>query len=92
MTLGILDECRSLGLGTMLLEETYRYLAYHYPECQMAYLHVVDYNTAAIKFYRERNGYQLFKVEKNHYMIFDKEYDALTLYRLIDRKRFVARS
>lgn len=44
------------------------------------YLHVVSYNKAAIRFYKERNGYLECKREYSHYTIFDKEYDALLLY------------
>ena len=37
-----------------------------YPFAKVAYLHVVDYNKAAIKFY-ERNGYTNFCTIKEHY-------------------------
>ena len=86
MTLGILDELRSLGLGSMLLQETYHSLVQKYPDCNLIYLHVVDYNTAAIKFYADKNGFELLKVEKNHYEIHKKEYDALTYYKFLDHE------
>ena len=57
MTLGVIDECRTLGLGTRLLQELLQYLETFYPQCEMLYLHVVDYNAAAIKFYCERNSF-----------------------------------
>jgi len=76
MTLGVIDECRTLGLGTLLLQELYQYLDNLYPECKMLYLHVVDYNVAAIKFYCQRNSFQLFKHMEDFYEIFGKMYDA----------------
>ena len=84
MTLGVIDECRKLGIGTMLLEETYRQVRYFYPECNLIYLHVVDYNKSAIKFYINKNNFIEMGREENHYEIFNKEYDALILYREID--------
>ena len=52
----------------------------------MMYLHVVDYNTAAIKFYQEKNDFILLKVVDKHYEIFDKEFDAILFYKFIDRE------
>lgn len=55
----------------------------------MLYLHVVDYNISAIKFYKDKNGFKLSKVEKLHYQIFDSEYDALVFYKFIDREQIL---
>jgi ribosomal protein S18 acetylase RimI-like enzyme len=44
MTLGVLDECRGLGMGSLLLEETYKAVAFGYPDCKVIYLHVIEYN------------------------------------------------
>jgi hypothetical protein len=49
--------------------------------CTIAYLHVVDYNKSAINFYIKKNGFEMLKVEKAHYVIFNKEYDAIVLYK-----------
>lgn len=46
----------------------------------MIYLHVVDYNESAIRFY-ERNDFKMLKRIKDHYVIFDKNYDAYVLYK-----------
>jgi len=51
------------------------------PICTIAYLHVVDYNKSAINFYIKKNGFEVLKVEKKHYVIFNKEYDAIVLYK-----------
>lgn len=54
MTLGVVDECRRLGLGTMLLNEVIKVINHNWMNCEVIYLHVVDYNETAIRFY-ERN-------------------------------------
>jgi len=46
---------------------------------------VVDYNESAIKFY-EKNNFSTLKKLKNHYSIFEKSYDAYTLYKDITPK------
>ena len=46
----------------------------------MLYLHVVDYNNIAIKFY-SKNGFKFFKKIFDHYTIFDSPYDAIILYK-----------
>ena len=57
MTLGVIDEVRRFGLGSMLLAATEDILREQWPNCIALYLHVVDYNQGAIKFY-QRNGFQ----------------------------------
>lgn len=44
MTLGVMDECRGLGMGGLLLEETFKTVAFRYPDCKVIYLHVIEYN------------------------------------------------
>ena len=56
MTIGVIDECRRYGLGTKLLLATNQTLIDFWPNCVVLYLHVIDYNQAAIRFY-ERNGF-----------------------------------
>ena len=62
MTIGVIDECRQLGLGTLLIDLTFEIVKEKYPLVQFVYLHVVDYNDAAIRFYIEKNGFVNFKV------------------------------
>lgn len=80
MTIGIVDECRRLGLGTKLLNEVIKVINLNWFNCEIIYLHVVDYNESAIRFY-ERNNFRTLKRIKNHYVIFEKDYDALLLYK-----------
>ena len=89
MTLGVLDECRKLGIGSLLLERTYKEIAYNFNECEIIYLHVVDYNQAAIKFYQKKNDFKYLKVEKNHYEIFDKEYDAEIYFKILEIDQYL---
>lgn len=80
MTIGVVDECRRMGLGTMLLEEVTKILRQTWTKCEILYLHVVDYNESALRFY-ERNNFSTLKRLKSHYYIFEKPYDALLLYK-----------
>ena len=89
MTLGVIDECRKLGIGTILLEKTYRQIAYNFPECTIVYLHVVDYNEAAIKFYQKRNDFKYLKVVKDHYEIFGKDYDAEIYFKILEIDQYL---
>ena len=85
MTIGVIDECRQLGLGTKLIDLTFKIVKNKYPLVQFVYLHVVDYNEAAIRFYI-KNNFTNFKREKDHYLILDKEHDAITLYKEVYEK------
>jgi ribosomal protein S18 acetylase RimI-like enzyme len=51
MTIGVVDECRRLGLGTQLLNKAIQVLKKYWSACEILYLHVVDYNESAIRFY-----------------------------------------
>ena len=70
MTLGVVHEMRSLGLGRRLVS-----LLNHHTE-----LHVVDYNAKAIHFYL-REGFHVQEQIKDYYEICGKIYDALHLVR-----------
>ena len=48
MTIGVLDECRKMGLGTKMLNYTIEMLEKSYPNCCVIWLHVIDYNKSAI--------------------------------------------
>mgnify|MGYP001950191326 CR=1 FL=1 len=82
MTIGVLDECRKLGLGTLLLNYTCQMVAESEwtDTCEIIYLHVVTYNEIALKFYR-KNGFSRLQVLKQHYEILGKPYDAVVLFK-----------
>ena len=77
MTLGVVDQLRSTGLAKRLLEQTILH-AQQMPKIEILSLHVVAYNTRAIKFYK-KNGFSLLEYMSQHYRIFGKDYDGLKL-------------
>ena len=82
MTIGVVDECRRLGLGTQLLNRAIKLLNQQWPTCEVLYLHVVDYNESAIRFYLNcRNKFVKHSVIPDHYFIMNQSYSALLLYR-----------
>lgn len=86
MTIGVIDECRKLGIGTYLLKATMNAVLINpswEQSCKIIYLHVASYNRAAIKFY-DRNGFLTASELKDWYDIFGKSYDAILLYRVIE--------
>lgn len=87
MTIGVLDECRKLGIGSFLLENTIKKILEHKEwqnQVQFIYLHVAIYNESAIKFYL-KNGFCKHKTLKEWYQIFEKPYDAVLLFRKINQ-------
>ena len=85
MTIGVIDECRKLGIGTYLLKATMNavLLNTNFKEtCKIIYLHVAAYNEIALRFY-ERNGFLKCKTLIEWYEIFDKPYDAIILYKAL---------
>ncbi len=59
MTLGSIPEFRRMGLASVLVDSAVNY-AETSPDCGAVFLHVIHYNTAAIKLY-ERNRFHFFK-------------------------------
>ena len=82
MTIGVIDECRQLGLGTQMLEYTIDIVEQTSETCYAIYLHVVDYNESAIKFYLKNHFTNLERLDE-YYIIHEKTYDAIVLYRPI---------
>jgi len=72
LTLGVSNEVRKLGLASKLLEKLYDIAKEDY-RVKYIYLHVVDYNDTAIKFY-ERNNFQKVMTKYHHYNIYGKLY------------------
>ena len=52
---------------------------------------MVDYNEAAIKFY-ERNKFITLRTEIDHYVIKNEKYDAIILYKMLNREQILADS
>jgi len=74
MTIGVIDECRQMNLGTKLLDKLI-YKMMLRPNCLAIYLHVVCYNKSAISFYKKNNFIEVTTL-KNYYYINDNRYDS----------------
>ena len=57
-----------------------------WPACEIIYLHVIDHNISAIKFY-ERNCFQILKTIKNHYNIKGLPYNAIIMYKDVSSRQ-----
>ena len=86
MTIGVIDELRQMGIGSKMLNYTIDLVEKRFTECICIYLHVVDYNISAIKFY-QKNQFLRFRRMKRHYTIDGRDYDAIVLYKPIGRLR-----
>lgn len=84
-SLGVIDECRRLKLGTLLLDEIIKIHNKDF-HCLGIYLHVVVYNAAAIKFY-EKNGFKEMNHLYNYYFINDTYYDSKAMVRLFYKEQ-----
>jgi len=74
MTLGTISEYRHLGLGTTMIETCMR-LVEKDPHCGALYLHVIVFNSGAIRFY-ENLGFHRVKEIKDYYTIDGKHYNC----------------
>jgi len=73
-SLGVIDECRNMKIGTNLLKDLMNYVIY-FPFCTGIYLNVITDNFSGKKFY-EKNGLKCCYTFKNFYTIGDKKYDS----------------
>ena len=74
MTLGVIDECRKMNIGSKLLKSVYNY-GINSRYCLGVYLNVIENNFSGIKFY-EKNGMTKTKHLENFYEIDGKKYNA----------------
>jgi GNAT superfamily N-acetyltransferase len=84
MTIGVLDECRQLHIGSELINRIID-KAMTDNICIGVYLDVVYYNSSAIKFY-ENNGFKRVTTLKNYYNINENLYDCDVFLRIFTRK------
>ncbi|KAL7066400.1 acetyltransferase, GNAT family protein [Cryptosporidium serpentis] len=75
LTMGVVQEFRSLGIAKNLIEFTLDYYKIYCPKVEAIYLHVVDYNSKAIKLYR-RLGFQELLHWDHFYRIKDQYYGS----------------
>jgi ribosomal protein S18 acetylase RimI-like enzyme len=81
MTIGVVDECRGLNIGSKLLNKMINYFTSYHPNCLGIYLHVVEYNKVAINFYRKNKFFEANGL-RNYYHINGDVYDAVVFAKL----------
>ena len=84
MTIGVLDECRKMNIGTNILNRIIN-IALTDNLCVGVYLDVVNYNKPAIKFY-EKNNFKKVSTIKNYYNINNEKYDSIVFLKIFTRK------
>jgi ribosomal protein S18 acetylase RimI-like enzyme len=81
MTIGIIDECRNLGLGSKLLNEVINTIKTKRKKCMAIYLHVIEYNSVAIRFYLKNEFIECNNI-RNYYYINKTYFNGKVLCKL----------
>ena len=84
MTIGVLDECRKLHIGSNLVKYIIDKALWD-NICIGVYLDVVYYNNCAIKFY-EKNGFKKVATIKNYYDLKGTLYDCEVFLKIFTRE------
>jgi len=90
MTIGTINEYRKHGIASLLVKYAIeRTQEIEKNTLKYVYLHVVEYNEPAQRFY-EKNKFLMVKIKKKHYFIEGKDYNAkvYVLYLNGARKSF----
>ena len=66
LTLGVTDQYRHLGIASQLIQRVIVFAQHQL--CRAVYLHVIEYNLAALSLYR-RNKFEELAVLRNFYFI-----------------------
>jgi ribosomal protein S18 acetylase RimI-like enzyme len=89
MIIGVIDEMRKKNLGTVLIDKiTQEFMKLK--NCYCIYLHVVAYNSTAIKFYN-KNKFENVTTLKNYYRIKNSVYDCdvfVKFFNWSEKKKF----
>lgn len=81
MTIGVIDECRNIGLGSKLLNEVISTLHTKRKKCLAIYLHVIEYNTVAIRFYLKNEFIECNNI-RNYYFLNKTYFQGKVLCKL----------
>lgn len=84
MTLGVLDEFRRLNIGSNLIFDVINFALYN-PKCVCVYLHVIEYNNAAIKFYK-KNLFEEVATINNFYDLNKQKYSSKVFCRILKKE------
>jgi ribosomal protein S18 acetylase RimI-like enzyme len=84
MTLGSSEKFRGRGLGSKLINECIN-ICEQVPSCGVIYLHVITYNSTAIRFY-ERLGFHRIKEIKDYYTIHNESYNCYLYAKFVNGK------
>ncbi|XP_022148604.1 histone acetyltransferase MCC1 [Momordica charantia] len=74
LTLGVVETYRNLGIASSLVQKVIKY-ASSIPTCRAAYLHVISYNSPAIKFYKKMS-FKCLQRLPGFYFINGQHYDS----------------
>lgn len=93
-TIGVIDEFRNFGIAKQLLNHAIiemNNFCYDFTKIGMisVYLHVVEYNKQAIKFYI-KNGFKEFIIDKDYYCIRNVNYNACVFVKIINDEYFLS--
>ena len=84
LSLGVIDECRKLHIGTQIMKTIFNY-SISTPLCLGVYLSVISDNVSGKKFY-EKNGFVCANIIKDYYSIEDKKYQGEIYVKIFTRK------
>jgi hypothetical protein len=84
LSLGVIDECRKMSIGTNIMKTILNYSISFY-SCIGVYLSVISTNHSGKKFY-EKNGFICANTFKGYYLIEDKRYDGDFYVKIFTRK------
>ena len=80
MVIGVLRDYRRLGLGSFLVQCLIKYLESMEEFCKAIYLHVLDSNESAIRFYETLN-FKCLDYLPDYYLIHEEKRDAYSFVR-----------
>ena len=84
MSLGVIDECRKMGIATIMLKSIFNYIIF-FDFVVGIYLNVISTNTSAKKFY-EKNGLKCINHIKDFYPIENQNYDCDVYIKIFTKK------
>jgi len=84
MTIGVVDEVRRMGIGSILIEKSIELARERFPLCSGIDLHVIEHNKSAIEFYKKKGYQQLQKID-DYYTLNGKHYSAYHFGKLFDK-------